>query len=271
MSLLSPQFFGLALAAILWVRTVRGPMRGLGFAIASLLFIHSHVGLAGVLVIAAFSLGGYGSALALKRSRAAGTVAIVALTAAFIYAQTYSFLAFLLPGAWIVPALRTAGLSFLFFKVVHVAIDYGGGTIEKLPFPEYLIYCFNFTAYLAGPIQRFQEFDEQWSGAREPLPAELEPHLDATLRILRGLVKKYVLATYVAPWALLPGATIGTESLAHVVAGVYLFYIYLYLDFSGYCDVVIGTGALMGVRPPENFNFPFLSPNVAQFWLRVHR
>jgi D-alanyl-lipoteichoic acid acyltransferase DltB (MBOAT superfamily) len=176
-----------------------------------------------------------------------------------------------MPAGWIVPALRTAGLSFLFFKVVHVAIDYGGGTIERLPLAEYLIYCFNFTAYLAGPIQRFQDFDEQWSGAREPLPAEFEPHLDAALRILRGLVKKYVLATYLAPWAFLPGATIDTASVPHVVAGVYLFYLYLYLDFSGYCDIVIGTGVLLGVRPPENFNFPFLSPNVAQFWLRVHR
>ena len=271
MSLLSLEFFALALAAILWVRLTRGPFRGLGFAILSLTYIESYVGITGLLVVAGFSLGGYAAALALRRSRVAGSIAIVLLTVAFIHVQTYSFLGMVLPSGWIVPALHTVGLSFLFFKVIHVAIDYGGGTIEALPLGEYLVYCFNFTAYLAGPIQRFQEFDEQWRGTREPLAAEFEPHLDATLRILRGLAKKYVLATYLAPWALLPGATVGTASIPHIVAGVYLFYVYLYLDFSGYCDVVIGTGALLGVRPPENFDFPFLAPNVAQFWLRVHR
>jgi D-alanyl-lipoteichoic acid acyltransferase DltB (MBOAT superfamily) len=49
------------------------------------------------------------------------------------------------------------------------------------------------------------------------------------------------------------------------------FYAYLYCDFSGYCDIVIGIGSLLGVRPPENFNFPFFSRNVAEYWLRVHR
>lgn len=271
MSLLSLQFFVLVFATILWVRTTRGPARGVGFAVASLVFIHSYLGVAGALVAVGFSVAGYGCALAARKGPRSGAFALAVLTLVFVWIQSYSFLGLFLPDVWIPAALRTAGLSFLFFKVVHVAVDYGGGTIGTLPFGRYLVYCFNFTAFLLGPIQRYQEFDEQWTGVREPLAPALEAHLDAVLRILRGLIKKFVLAAWLAGHALLPGADVSPFGLTHIAIGVYLFYVYLYLDFSGYCDIVIGVGALLGVRPPENFDFPFLSPNVAQFWLRVHR
>jgi D-alanyl-lipoteichoic acid acyltransferase DltB (MBOAT superfamily) len=60
-------------------------------------------------------------------------------------------------------------------------------------------------------------------------------------------------------------------SLLDLFVQVYSFYFFLYFNFSGYCDVVIGVGSLMGVKPPENFNFPFLAQNISDFWLRQHR
>lgn len=271
MSLFSLQFFSLSLATILWMRMVRGAPRGVGLALASLVFIHSYVGATGTAVAIGFSLGGYLVAAAAARNARVLPWGVAALTLAFVFVQAYSFLSWFLPDEWILKTLATAGLSFLFFKIIHVIVDLSSGTIKELSLGLYLIYCFNFTAFLLGPIQRFQEFDEQWRGEVEPLAAEFEPHLDAVLRILVGLVKKFVVAGYVAPLALLPGAGIDDLGLVRIVAGIYLFYLYLYLDFSGYCDIVIGIGALMGIRPPENFNLPFFSPNVAQFWLRVHR
>jgi D-alanyl-lipoteichoic acid acyltransferase DltB (MBOAT superfamily) len=56
-----------------------------------------------------------------------------------------------------------------------------------------------------------------------------------------------------------------------LLVNIYAFYLFLYLEFSGYCDLVIGIGSLMGIRPPENFDFPFLARNVSAYWLRVHR
>jgi len=236
-----------------------------------LVFVTSYVGFVGTAIALAFSVVGYGIARLARRSPRLGGVGIAVLSAAFVYVQAYTFLGWFLPPEWIVTTLATAGLSFLFFKIVHVIVDFSSGTIDDLSLGIYLIYCFNFTAFLLGPIQRYQEFDDQWTGRIEPLPAQLEPHLDAVLRVLRGLAKKFVLAAYFAPFAILPGAEIADLGWVRILAGVYLFYLYLYLDFSGYCDVVIGIGALMGIRPPENFHLPFFSPNVAQFWLRVHR
>lgn len=271
MSLFSLQFFGLSLVTIVWMRTVRGPWRGLALAIASVVFAYSYVGLSGTLLALGFCLAGYGIAAAVGRSARAIPWGVAALTVAFVFVQAYSFLYWFLPGDWIPAALATAGLSFLFFKIIHVIVDYGSGTIDELWLGVYLMYCFNFTTFLLGPIQRFQDFEAQWHGRVEPLLPHFEAHLDAVLRILRGLTKKFVVAAYLAPFAILPGADIDGLGVVRIIAGVYLFYLYLYLDFSGYCDVVIGIGCLMGIRPPENFNLPFFSPNVAQYWLRVHK
>jgi len=83
-------------------------------------------------------------------------------------------------------------------------------------------------------------------------------------------VKKYVFAEYLVAYALQANAPVEAMSTTQLLLETYAFYGFLYLDFSGYCDIVIGIGCLMGVRPPENFYLPFLSPNVSQYWLRVH-
>jgi D-alanyl-lipoteichoic acid acyltransferase DltB (MBOAT superfamily) len=84
------------------------------------------------------------------------------------------------------------------------------------------------------------------------------------------MVKKYVVAEYLSAYALQADASVATMSLLDLQLATYLFYVFLYFDFSGYCDIVIGVGCLLGVRPPENFNLPFLAPNPSQYWLRVH-
>jgi membrane protein involved in D-alanine export len=122
-----------------------------------------------------------------------------------------------------------------------------------------------------GPIQRFQDFAAQWNGEKRALTPDFEAHLDTTNRILRGLVKAFVLAPYLQPYVLQPGVPVDTIGTGELLVRVYAFYIFLYLDFSGYCDIVIGIGSLMGIRPPENFDFPFLARNVSAYWLRVHR
>lgn len=271
MHLLSFEFGALAMATIVWMRSVRGEARAFGFAVASAWFAVSFLGFDGLLVAIAFCLTGYAAALLARWNGRAGAYAIAVLTALFVYLQRYVFLGALLPDTWLARLPAVAGLSFLFFKMVHVAVDYGSGSIRALSLHRYLMYCFNFTAFLMGPIQRFQRFEAQWEGRDEPLDPSVEAHLDAVNRVFLGLVKKYVLASYAARYALMPGAEIGHLPVAGVVAGTYAFYLYLYLDFSGYCDVVIGVGSLMGIRPPENFFLPFFSPNVAQYWLRVHR
>ncbi len=68
-----------------------------------------------------------------------------------------------------------------------------------------------------------------------------------------------------------PDLPIERMGAGELLVAIYAFYVFLYLDFSGYCDIVIGVGSLMGVKPPENFRFPFLARDVSEYWLRVHR
>lgn len=158
----------------------------------------------------------------------------------------------------------------MFFKIVHVVVDASGGTIGRLDLLTYLNYCLNFATFMMGPIQRYQEYEAQWSGREEVRAPTFEAHLDAVLRILIGLVKAYVVSAYLSFFTLAgfdPFAMPVSELLLRLVA----FYFFLYINFSGYCDIVIGTAMLLGLRPPENFDKPFLARNIADFWLRFHR
>ncbi len=273
MALNSWEFAALALAAVLIVPAVSGPVRTAVFLVINLVFVWSYWGLAATSVALAFCLAGW-LAARLAAGRSAGWLAagLVVLTAAFICLRGYTF------GGGAAPAAPAAagivaivGLSFLFFKMVHVLVDAAGGAIAPPRLAPYLKYGLNITTVLMGPIQRYQDFLAQWSGQRCEVAPTFEAHLDSANRVLRGLVKAFVLAPLLAPHILRPGLPIEALGGGEILLRVYAFYVFLYLDFSGYCDMVIGIGSLMGIRPPENFRFPFLSRNVSEYWLRVHR
>ncbi len=271
MPFLSTEFLLLAVCAVVLLNVFRGALRTGAFLAINATFVASYLTPVGGVSTALLVLGGYGAARLAMRDPRSRIVTISLLTGAFVYMRGYGFLEWLMPERLLTQVLATAGLSFLFFRLLHVIIEAGSGTLGSLRFSEYLNYSFNFTTFLLGPIQRYQDFRADWRREREVLPPRFEAHLDAMNRILRGLVKKFALAAILAPHVLGPDLDIAPMALTEVTWRAYLFYIYLYLDFSGYCDVVIGIGHLMGVRPPENFHLPFLSPNVSQYWLRVHR
>jgi D-alanyl-lipoteichoic acid acyltransferase DltB (MBOAT superfamily) len=271
MTLLSLAFISLAIALVLWVRFVPGPLRLAGFVVGSGVYASSFLSPVGRISTSAFLLAGFVLARIVQRWPRFTAPAVGALVASFVYLRGYDDVVRLLPSGFWSPALATAGLSYLLFKVVHVVVDSSGGGLSRLGFWSYIAYCLNFTTFLLGPIQRYQSFLDQWEGRVEPLQPDLASHLDAVNRILRGYIKKWVLADLLTGLALLPGEQISGMSPAAVVLGSWFFYLYLYFDFSGYCDIVIGIGRLMGIAPPENFWLPFFSPNIAQYWLRVHR
>ncbi len=271
MALNSWQFFLLAVTAVLVIPIARGWLRTAVFLGVNLIFVWSYWGPSAMPIGLAFCLAGYVSArLAQRYGMGVLVTSLVVLTALFVYLRGYSLGGAAAPAAPTgVGLINIAGLSFLFFKMIHVVVDAAGGSIEHLRLGRYLNYCLNFTTVLMGPIQRYQDFSEQWSNQRAP--ADLEANLDAANRVLRGMVKAFVLAPVLAPFVLAPGLPIETLGGLLLLTKVYAFYIYLYLDFSGYCDIVIGVGSMMGVRPPENFRFPFVSRDVSAYWLRVHR
>ncbi len=193
------------------------------------------------------------------------------LVVLFAYMRNYEMLQWVLPGNLLTNIFRTVGQSFILFKIIHVLIDARSRTLRDLEFFTYMNYCLSFTTFMMGPIQRYQDFYDQWYGHKQAIDLTFEAHLDAMLRILIGLVKAYVLAAWVNKLALQADTNVLELSFAGWIIKLYAFYFYLYLNFSGYCDVVIGIGSLFGVRPPENFNLPFIAQNIPDFWLRQHR
>jgi D-alanyl-lipoteichoic acid acyltransferase DltB (MBOAT superfamily) len=250
----------------------RGRLRTAVFLALNFVFVWSYRGAAAMPVGLAFCLAGYAAARIVSGRRPAYLVGSLAvLTASFIYLRGYTIGGSAAPDQ---PAaagiIAIAGLSFLFFKMIHVVVDAASGSISGLTLGRYLNYCLNFTTVLMGPIQRYQDFSAQWTGETAPAPG-FELYVDAANRVLRGFVKAFVLAPVLAPYVLRPGLPIERMGGGELLLSVYAFYVFLYLDFSGYCDIVIGIGTLMGVRPPENFQFPFLARDVSAYWLRVHR
>lgn len=272
MPLSSTSFLLLAACAIVALNALRDPWRGVAFLALNLAFVASHLDAAGgaataSMLAAAWAFTRLPAALAAR----ALAPALLAFTAGFVWLRDYDFLTWVLPSAWRAHDLFPAGASFLFFKLVHVLVEHAAGRIPALPPLRFANYGLNFTAFLLGPIQRYPDFEAQWAGRTPSIAPGFEAHLDAVIRVARGLVKKYVLAEALGPYVLRSGLDLAGMPSSELLLRTYAFYGFLYLDFSGYCDVVIGIGSLMGVRPPENFDLPFLARNVAEYWLRVHR
>jgi hypothetical protein len=151
LSFMSPEFLGLALATCLLLSVLAGPARQAAFLLANLVFL---TGLlcrpesAGLTVV--FVLLGY-IALRMVLSRSEWFwPALIALATTFVYMRGYSFLAWLLPEDPFRQTISTIGLSFLFFKIVHMLIEAQSRTLGAVTFPAYLNFCLNFTTHLRG-------------------------------------------------------------------------------------------------------------------------
>ncbi|HJU88466.1 MAG TPA: MBOAT family O-acyltransferase [Gemmatimonadaceae bacterium] len=272
-SLLSVGFLWLIVAAVVSLSILRGARRQLAFLTLNLIFVVGMVlGVVGAASTILFAVLGYVLVqLAMRGGRAALALGLTFYVVLFVYMRRYDALEWVLPQSMLTSALSTIGLSFLFFKIVHVMVDAYSGTLGRLDFLTYLNYCLNFTTFLMGPIQRYQDYREQWNGEKEAIPLTFEAHLDAVIRILFGFIKIYIVAAFLAGKALQPETNLLDLTLLGFIVQIYAFWLYLYFNFSGYCDVVIGVGSLFGVRPPENFNRPYLARNISDFWLRQHR
>jgi alginate O-acetyltransferase complex protein AlgI len=159
------------------------------------------------------------------------------------------------------------GLSFFTFEFIHFAVDCYRGKIVERPRGTYAAFIFFFPSMVAGPIKRYGEFLVELRHAR----------FDAALtaqgitRILAGLAKKHVLADSFGVWSdRLSTDALYTAPRTTVLGWVLAYGMKIYFDFSGYSDIAIGSGYLFGIRLPENFDWPYLSRNIAEFWRRWH-
>jgi alginate O-acetyltransferase complex protein AlgI len=159
------------------------------------------------------------------------------------------------------------GISFFTFEFIHFATDSYLGKVGQRNATTYAAFIFFFPTMVAGPIKRYQEFEPEFERAR----FDGALFAQGITRILAGLAKKHVLADTFTIWS----DRLNTDALhgapSHVVAGWILAYgMKIYFDFSAYSDIAIGSGYLFGIRIPENFDWPYSSANITEFWRRWH-
>ncbi len=150
---------------------------------------------------------------------------------------------------------------------MHTLLDRRSGRLPALTLTEFASYVLFFPAFTAGPIDRAERFVGE---LRSPLPMPGDAWMQAGGRILVGLFKKFVIADTLAVISISEALAPHIRTWGWLWLFLYAYAFRLFLDFSGYTDIAIGMGRLMGVQLPENFTAPYLKPNLTLFWNSWH-
>lgn len=163
--------------------------------------------------------------------------------------------------------LAFIGISYMSFKTIQIMLEISDGLIkEKINIKDYLQFLLFFPTVSAGPIDRSRRFLTE---INEVMPRKeyLELAGDGVYRIVLGLLYKVVLSTYVYQMLL---ALNNTSTVVYSIKYMYLYTLYLFFDFAGYSLMAVGSSNILGIQTPMNFNKPFLSVDIKDFWTRWH-
>ena len=160
------------------------------------------------------------------------------------------------------------GISFFTFSAISYLVDVNRGEIgaerNLLRLANYMAF---FPKLLQGPITRFEDMQADLLAPR----TNLADMADGLRRFIMGLTKKVLIADKLALVADKVFGLPGSDMSAGLAwYGLLAFTVQIYLDFSGYTDMAIGLAQMLGFRLPENFNYPYLSRSIADFWRRWH-
>jgi alginate O-acetyltransferase complex protein AlgI len=163
------------------------------------------------------------------------------------------------------------GMSYFTFKLIHYAVEVAKGNIRDRRASTFASYLLLFPIFTAGPIERYDHYlanrETTWS---------FDSTVVGLTRIIHGLVKKMVIANLMILEHLqgrnARTVLAGLEDLAQwdVASFLFLYFLYVYFDFSAYSDICIGVSRLFGMRIGENFNFPLVARDINDFWKRWH-
>lgn len=159
-------------------------------------------------------------------------------------------------------------ISFFTFEFIHYWVDTKQGRITSHSFTKFLAFIFFFPTMFAGPIKRYEPFIPQLETAQ----ASAKGVIAGFFRILLGLFKKVVIADTLSEWV----TVLNTKHDAALVSPIILWLAVLayagkiYMDFSGYSDIAIGSSKLFGLIVPENFSNPYIKRNISLFWKSWH-
>ena len=163
--------------------------------------------------------------------------------------------------------LAFIGISYMSFKTIQIMLEISDGLIkEKISIKDYLQFLLFFPTVSAGPIDRSRRFLKEINDVM-PRKEYLELAGDGVYRIVLGLLYKVVLSTYVYQILL---ALSNTGTVVYSIKYMYLYTLYMFFDFAGYSLMAVGSSNILGIQTPMNFNKPFLSVDIKDFWTRWH-
>ena len=171
------------------------------------------------------------------------------------------------PVSWMKVALPI-GISFFTFQSITYTLDvYRGITPPSKKLTDYVLYIMMFPQLIAGPIVNYNSVAAQLVDRT----STMEDRAVGFYRFIIGLAKKVLIANTLAAFAdQVFAMNYGDLATTTAWIGILSYTFQIYFDFSGYSDMALGLGQMLGFRFPENFNFPYISQSVTEFWRRWH-
>lgn len=279
--------FAATVVPVYWL--LKKPFLRLPFLAAACVLFHFHfAGPAGMAPILALGVVTYLAGLTRNRLVCAVGIALSVLALVF-----YKYTHFLTGGvlslinpAWaeaveksskgFLPALPPLAVSFFVFEFVHYLYEVRKGAAPLKNPLQFILFSIFFPTLVAGPIKRFGQFIPSLEeGARN---VNADDAAAGLRRIAIGFIKKVVIAdnltlaiAHYAP--LTPDGSIAQFAALSLTARWFVFVLIamrILMDFSGYSDIAIGLSRLLGVKLPENFNWPYAAKSIQDFWQRWH-
>ncbi|MGE1127769.1 D-alanyl-lipoteichoic acid biosynthesis protein DltB [Bacillus wiedmannii] len=160
------------------------------------------------------------------------------------------------------------GMSYVTFRAVQMVFEVRDNLIKELSFFNFWEFILFFPAISTGPIDRYRRFQKD---IQKPPSAEEYQNLLYTglNRIFQGFLYKFIIAYLIKQYFMDPAFAQQDTILSNMIY-MYSYSLYLFFDFAGYSSFVIGVSYMMGIKIPENFNKPFISRNIKDFWNRWH-
>ena len=234
-----------------------------------------------LLLIAFTSFCSWGSGLLISKSStpksakvwtAANIVLNLAILAVFKYydffVREFGQLFGVSTDSLLLKIILPVGISFYTFQALSYSIDVYRNKIEPThDIDAFFAYVSFFPQLVAGPIERATNLLPQFQTNRK---FNYDQAVDGMRQILWGLFKKIVVADNCATYVDQVWATYDTQTGSTLLLAAILFAFQIYGDFSGYSDIAIGTAKLFGIKLMRNFNNPYFSRDIAEFWRRWH-
>lgn len=165
-------------------------------------------------------------------------------------------------------ALGFLGISYITFKAVQMLIEIYDGLITNTSVFDFTYFLLFFPTISSGPIDRSRRFYKE---INTPLSRRdyIEYLGEGIWKIVQGIGYKFILAYYINNYWLLK-IPLKEHTVLLALKYMYTYSLYLFFDFAGYSLIAIGTSYILGVKTPENFNLPFISKDIKEFWNRWH-